>query len=154
MVTFVCDECQATLKKAKVLSHRCNSNAFSCVDCNKVFSFEETKAHTSCVSEAEKYEKSLYKGKRKNDDATAAAEANAIKKAKKEEAVKQEQVKLSIENLSEKIVNTLSSKPMTLRKLKKKLVKEDSATDDQILQAIFAVARKITLSANQDEDDD
>lgn len=38
---------------------------FSCIDCGVVFHGEEYAAHTSCISEAEKYEKSLYKGKAK-----------------------------------------------------------------------------------------
>lgn len=35
----------------------------SCLDCSKKFySQAEYKSHTSCVSEAEKYQKGLYKG--------------------------------------------------------------------------------------------
>ncbi|EGZ15530.1 hypothetical protein PHYSODRAFT_346613 [Phytophthora sojae] len=65
MVFFVCEGCNETLKKNKVDAHagRCrNCWAVSCVDCSVVFEGNDYAAHTSCISEAEKYEKSLYQG--------------------------------------------------------------------------------------------
>lgn len=44
----------------------CRSPSVSCQDCMKVFRGDEYKAHVSCVSEAEKYQGALYKGKVKN----------------------------------------------------------------------------------------
>ncbi|GMF45220.1 unnamed protein product [Phytophthora fragariaefolia] len=42
---------------------RCrNCWAVSCVDCSVVFEGNDYAAHTSCISEAEKYEKSLFQG--------------------------------------------------------------------------------------------
>ena len=67
MVFFVCESCNETLKKNQVEKHcfRCkNCYAVTCVDCQKVFHGNEYVEHTSCISEAEKYEKSLYKGKK------------------------------------------------------------------------------------------
>ena len=52
------------MKKPKLDQHRlrCQSS-FTCIDCSTTFAGpHEYKAHTSCVSEAQKYEKSLYKG--------------------------------------------------------------------------------------------
>ena len=52
------------MKKPKLDQHsaRCHGG-FDCIDCSKTFnSAGEWKGHTSCVSEAEKYQKSLYKG--------------------------------------------------------------------------------------------
>jgi cell growth-regulating nucleolar protein len=43
------------------LSRSCH--AVTCVDCSVTFYGNDYAAHTSCISEAEKYEKSLYKGK-------------------------------------------------------------------------------------------
>lgn len=68
MVSFYCDGCGDVIKKPKVPNHiiRCRrSYSFSCIDCNKVFKGEEFKAHTSCISEAEKYQGKLYKGPKK-----------------------------------------------------------------------------------------
>ncbi|KAJ3042925.1 hypothetical protein HDV00_006232 [Rhizophlyctis rosea] len=66
MVSFVCDYCQETLKKPKLEQHtwKCYNAQFTCIDCNTTFNGDAYKAHTSCISEAEKYQKSLYKGKK------------------------------------------------------------------------------------------
>ena len=39
------------------------ARSFSCQDCNKVFFGNEFNTHTSCISEAEKYQGALFKGK-------------------------------------------------------------------------------------------
>ena len=64
MVSFICDECQATLKKAKVASHswQCSSHRFSCIDCGDSFDPRTAAAHLSCISEAEKHQGKLYRG--------------------------------------------------------------------------------------------
>ncbi|KAI8820823.1 LYAR-type C2HC zinc finger-domain-containing protein [Fimicolochytrium jonesii] len=67
MVSFVCDSCQETLKKAKLDQHtyRCHYAQFTCIDCSTTFQGTDYKAHTSCISEAEKYQGALYKGPKK-----------------------------------------------------------------------------------------
>jgi cell growth-regulating nucleolar protein len=68
MVFFVCEGCNETLKKNKVDQHaaRChNCWAVSCVDCSVVFKGNDYATHTSCISEAQKYQGALYKGKAK-----------------------------------------------------------------------------------------
>ncbi|KAG7396193.1 hypothetical protein PHYBOEH_002634 [Phytophthora boehmeriae] len=70
MVFFVCEGCNETLKKNKVDAHagRCrNCWAVSCVDCSVVFEGNDYAAHTSCISEAEKYEGSLFQGDKKKN---------------------------------------------------------------------------------------
>ena len=64
MVFFQCDSCGEALKKAKVESHRyqCRNSSVSCIDCNKVFSGNAYNQHSTCVSEAERYQGQLYKG--------------------------------------------------------------------------------------------
>lgn len=59
MPSFVCDECQSTLKKAKLDSHAssCGSQSFSCIDCGVSFRVPQYRSHTQCITEAEKYEK-------------------------------------------------------------------------------------------------
>jgi len=64
MVTFVCEGCNETLKKAVVARHACVARGAgaTCVDCSRTFYGAEHAAHTSCVSEAEKHQKGLYRG--------------------------------------------------------------------------------------------
>ncbi|TEB28480.1 hypothetical protein FA13DRAFT_1633181, partial [Coprinellus micaceus] len=56
--------CGDVVKKPKLDQHswKCHSG-FDCIDCSKSFnSSAEWKGHTSCISEAEKYQGALYKG--------------------------------------------------------------------------------------------
>jgi cell growth-regulating nucleolar protein len=69
MVFFVCEGCNESLKKNQVDRHaaRCKQcYAVTCVDCNQTFPGNEYAQHITCVTEAEKYQKSLYQGKTKN----------------------------------------------------------------------------------------
>ncbi len=66
MVFFICDHCNETLKKNQVDKHcfKCRMcESVTCVDCSVTFYGNDYAVHTTCVSEAEKYEKSLYKPK-------------------------------------------------------------------------------------------
>jgi len=66
MVFFCCEGCNETLKKKQIERHfslRKNCRSVSCVDCSQVFYGNEYDQHNICISEAEKYEKSLYKKK-------------------------------------------------------------------------------------------
>lgn len=57
--------CGDTLKKQKLDPHRnqCRGAQFTCLDCSTTFHGTDYRAHTSCVSEAQKYEKTVYKDK-------------------------------------------------------------------------------------------
>lgn len=58
--------CQDVVKKPKLDTHyqRCHASV-TCVDCSTTFGGpKEWKNHTQCISEAEKYQKGLYKGKK------------------------------------------------------------------------------------------
>ncbi|KAJ1733592.1 hypothetical protein LPJ61_001484 [Coemansia biformis] len=65
MVSFVCNYCQETLKKAKLDPHaqRCRNASFSCIDCNVDFAGTTYRQHTSCISETEKYQGKMKKAK-------------------------------------------------------------------------------------------
>ncbi|KZT71829.1 hypothetical protein DAEQUDRAFT_656985, partial [Daedalea quercina L-15889] len=56
--------CGDVFTKPKLDKHYAQCHAsVNCLDCSKVFHGPgEYKSHTSCVSEAEKYQKGLYKG--------------------------------------------------------------------------------------------
>ncbi|EST08657.1 Zinc finger, C2H2, LYAR-type [Kalmanozyma brasiliensis GHG001] len=69
MVSFNCDGCGDVVKKPKLIQHynRCYAPV-TCLDCSKQFnSPNEFKAHNSCVSEAEKYERTVYRGPKHAD---------------------------------------------------------------------------------------
>ncbi|KAF8514128.1 hypothetical protein JB92DRAFT_2719769 [Gautieria morchelliformis] len=57
--------CADVVKKPKLDQHRARCGAsFTCIDCSKTFPTPfDWKGHTSCISEAEKYQKSLYRPK-------------------------------------------------------------------------------------------
>lgn len=65
MVSFQCEGCGDTLKKPSLKKHGCGQRGayFACIDCSQ--SFPAQNDHTSCMSEAQKYEKSVYKGEKK-----------------------------------------------------------------------------------------
>jgi len=68
MVFFTCDGCGETLKKAKVDAHaaKCyQCHSVSCVDCSVSFFGDDYRKHTTCVTEAERYEKTLFRGRKK-----------------------------------------------------------------------------------------
>eukprot|EP00978_Attheya_sp_CCMP212_P026927 scaffold89529_cov56-Attheya_sp.AAC.6 len=72
MVVFSCDGCGGILKKAQVDAHvyKCRDGcaSVSCVDCSVAFYGDDFRAHTSCVTEAERYEKTVYRGPKKNGE--------------------------------------------------------------------------------------
>ncbi|KAF2405398.1 hypothetical protein EJ06DRAFT_24183 [Trichodelitschia bisporula] len=63
MVSFSCEGCGDVLTKKKLDSHKnhCYGAEFTCLDCMVHFRGVEYRAHTSCVSEAQKYQGALYK---------------------------------------------------------------------------------------------
>ncbi|CAK9110390.1 unnamed protein product [Durusdinium trenchii] len=60
---FLSVDCQ--VKKPKLAKHllSCRASYVSCIDCSKVFAWNEWETHTSCVSEAQKYQGNLYQPK-------------------------------------------------------------------------------------------
>ncbi|CAD6502232.1 BgTH12-02471 [Blumeria graminis f. sp. triticale] len=68
MVSFSCEACGDVLTKKKLDAHRnqCHGASYTCLDCMVHFSGFEYRAHTSCISEAQKYQGALYRpGKEK-----------------------------------------------------------------------------------------
>lgn len=58
MVSFSCDHCQNVFTRARIDRHflSCRTHSVSCIDCGTVFDSYTVKQHTSCITEAEKYE--------------------------------------------------------------------------------------------------
>lgn len=88
MVSFSCEVCNDTVVKKKLEQHqqRCRGAYFSCIDCSVTFHNNDHRQHTSCISEAEKYEKALYKGK---NQPKAQQKAQPVREAKLAEAAKE-----------------------------------------------------------------
>lgn len=64
MVSFQCEGCGDVQTKKKLDSHRNQCHApFTCIDCMTTFHGTEYRAHTSCMTEAQKYEGHLYREK-------------------------------------------------------------------------------------------
>ena len=70
MVWFDC-ECGESLKKPSVLKHFMSRacRRITCVDCNTAFDRDSYTAHTKCISEAQKYQGSLYQATAKQEGA-------------------------------------------------------------------------------------
>lgn len=71
MVSFICNVCGQTVRKTQVEKHYQNDcrscDVLSCIDCGKDFHGDEYVGHTSCITEAEKYQGKLYKPKEKQN---------------------------------------------------------------------------------------
>lgn len=68
MVTFICENCDQTLKKRQIDRHiyQCRGQPrLVCIDCNKIFDGLNYKAHITCISEQEKTMGQYYKPKKK-----------------------------------------------------------------------------------------
>ncbi|KAI0302676.1 hypothetical protein BC826DRAFT_985647 [Russula brevipes] len=84
MVSFQCDACTDVVKKPKLDRHhgQCRSS-FTCIDCSATFAGPaQWKGHTSCVTEAEKYQKSLYKGPKRGSGPGNESQRNSNSQAK------------------------------------------------------------------------
>ena len=55
---------QSHLPPSRAAGYKCGGT-LCCVDCSKDFTTAGARAHTTCISEAEKYEGALYRGARK-----------------------------------------------------------------------------------------
>ncbi|KAK5108254.1 hypothetical protein LTR62_008638 [Meristemomyces frigidus] len=66
MVSFSCENCGDVLTKKKLDPHRnqCYGASYTCLDCMTHFYGTEYRTHTSCISEAQKYQGALYRDKK------------------------------------------------------------------------------------------
>ncbi|KAI9017883.1 hypothetical protein CLU79DRAFT_762127 [Phycomyces nitens] len=105
MVSFQCDGCSDVVKKPKLNQHgqRCRAT-FTCIDCSTTFAGYDYQSHTSCITEAEKYQKALYKGKKAVPQKAAVAKPVSLveqlkqKKAESEKPVEESKKRKSLED--------------------------------------------------------
>lgn len=176
MVTFVCDDCQTTLKKQKVATHYCGGSSFSCVDCGVNFNQNGVKGHTSCVSEAEKYQGHLYKGPKHAASTTPSKQSNnkdktqntsnggkkdeTSKKRKFEETKEEEAATADVDEqeadsktAESELTTTIRSVvskaggAVTVKKLLKKMAKKNPKnTAEQVMAELTKIGGEVTVS--------
>ncbi|TAQ85196.1 hypothetical protein B7494_g6486 [Chlorociboria aeruginascens] len=73
MVSFQCEGCGDVFTKKKLDPHRnqCRDASFSCLDCMVHFEGTDYRSHTSCISEAQKYQGALYRPDKKGQNSKA-----------------------------------------------------------------------------------
>ncbi|GAA94200.1 uncharacterized protein L969DRAFT_16421 [Mixia osmundae IAM 14324] len=129
MVSFSCEGCGDVITKPKLKTHfpRCKAPV-TCIDCNKTFdSPAQFSPHTSCISEAEKYEKSVYKGPKKST-----ADAKDVKKAS-----------ATAERASS--TTEIDGQDQSARKEKRKRKRESAPLADTAASTAAAIAEEKTL---------
>ncbi|KAK9367195.1 hypothetical protein V1509DRAFT_627257 [Lipomyces kononenkoae] len=102
MVSFSCEVCNDTIVKKKLMQHKgsCSGAYFTCLDCQTTFQGLDFQKHTSCISEAEKYQKSLYKAPAKKQRGSNVTEK---KKVEKEEEKDTKEAQVSAVNTDSKV---------------------------------------------------
>lgn len=143
MVSFSCEVCNDTVLKKKLDGHkqRCRGAYFTCIDCSTTFSGNDYKQHTSCISEAEKYEKSLYKGNKKKNSATPVPKPEPVKKVEKKEEKVEKPTKTDKTQKEKKDKKTKSldkyvAKSDNLYKIVKSISKDDSKDLKEVLKQL------------------
>ncbi|KAJ3324771.1 hypothetical protein HDV06_006029 [Boothiomyces sp. JEL0866] len=143
---MVSDYCQETIKKPKLDQHynRCGST-FSCIDCSTSFQGLDYKKHNSCISEAEKYQGALYKGKKESK--SDKKQENVAKPIKSESLIDQIKKKTGQEISESEPVKEKSKKRKSEKSEspeKKAKVEENPVSDDSevVKKAIKSVLKK------------
>ncbi|KAI8897171.1 hypothetical protein BC833DRAFT_594820 [Globomyces pollinis-pini] len=157
MVSFVCDYCQETIKKPKLEQHtyRCRFAQFTCIDCSTTFQGTDYKSHSSCVSEAQKYQGALYKGNNQKNSNIA----KPLSSASLIDQINQKSGKATADKPTEKSKKEKSddkpakkSKDKSDEKLKKskKAPKSEAVSDTDtefskrvLLQTIHSILKKV-----------
>lgn len=104
MVYFECQKCNESIKKPKVAAHMscCGSHYVTCIDCSKVFGWNEWDSHNSCISEAQKYQGNLYQAKESSNKGQVKQDAwmdNVIRKIEDPNSGIPQQTKALMERL-------------------------------------------------------
>jgi len=131
MVTFYCEGCGETLKKNQLEKHsfRCRG-PFTCIDCSTTFHGNDHKGHTSCMTEAEKYQGKLYKPTKKelklqkNNNHNNANSSDSNNKTAKSEPVKIDKV----ENVKAEETTKTEEKKSKKRKLAETAIETKDST--------------------------
>ncbi|CDK26206.1 unnamed protein product [Kuraishia capsulata CBS 1993] len=141
MVSFSCEVCNDTVIKKKLDQHQrqCYGAYFTCIDCSTTFQGTEYRNHTSCISEAEKYEKALYKGKKQ-----------AKPQPKQPQEIKQQEVRKEAKKEVKKEVKEKASKVVAEKKSKKSDLAQFLGQDSSSLYKVVKAAAKSQKLSTKD----
>ncbi|KAK6453623.1 LYAR-type C2HC zinc finger-domain-containing protein [Scheffersomyces xylosifermentans] len=150
MVSFSCEVCNDTVIKKKLDQHsqRCYGAYFTCIDCSTTFQGTSYRAHTSCISEAEKYEKALYKGPKKTPNVQ-----NQKKPQQKQETLveqKKEEIKTSKEETPSKKAESKKSKSKESKKESKKEITLAKYLDSKSEENLYKVIKKMSKDKSEE----
>lgn len=147
MVSFSCEACNDTVVKKKVDQHRqrCYNATFTCIDCFVTFPGTQYKGHTSCITEAEKYEKALYKPKKGNNKAPAPVEKPQQQGVVKDTIAKTKQVKKTKAKKPSPSLDMSKITPGPLYKVVKRLAKERKTNKKAIMKQLQVSSQNGTL---------
>ncbi|KAG5361706.1 UPF0743 protein [Yarrowia sp. C11] len=151
MVSFSCEVCNDTIVKKKLSTHQsqCRGAYFTCIDCSTTFFNNDHVKHTSCISEAEKYEGALYRGKKTQQGKQAQQQVPKPVTSKPVEEPKKEEKHAKVEktkdqkdkkNKNKKDSNSSGSsldisKPTSMYKIVKDLKKNKNISEKEILKS-------------------
>lgn len=132
MVTFSCEICNDSVLKKKAMQHygKCPRAFFTCIDCNTTFEGRSFQQHTSCISEAQKYEGALYTGGNKGGKQAAAKKPEPKKKPAPAPVVE----------------DKVESKPVEQTKKDKKKSKKESTGVDSLRNTFITMTEKKQVS--------
>lgn len=139
MVSFSCEVCNDTVIKKKLDQHtqRCRGAYFTCIDCSTTFDGTAYRNHTLCISEAEKYEKGLYKGKKNKPVDSKPVQKPAAKSEKAAvEAVKPVPVKATKASKASDSLDLTKVKSGSLYKIVKNLASDGKTDKKAVLKKL------------------
>ena len=139
MVSFSCEVCNDTVIKKKLDQHkqRCHGAYFTCIDCSTTFSGNDYKSHTQCISEAEKYEKALYKGKKgkqAKQEVAKPQQKEEQKEPKKETEAKEEKKEKKQKDKKKDKIDLSKYGTGSLYKIVKSIAKDSKKDKKEVLQ--------------------
>jgi len=147
MVWFIC-QCGDSIKKPKLEKHlfSCGSPSVSCVDCGKTFYGKEYEAHTTCVSEAKKYQGKLFQGEKESGNKGQLKQDNFIDQLAKAVDVAPASLKSHFTKLME--FNNVPRKPKPFKNFAKNSLK---LWNDKVLDEMWAVIEEVTKKPPQED---
>ncbi|RLV89619.1 hypothetical protein JA1_005060 [Spathaspora sp. JA1] len=141
MVSFSCEVCNDTVIKKKLDQHvqRCYGAYFSCIDCSTTFQGTDYRNHTSCISEAEKYEKALYRGPKKQQKQQPKQQPKKEEPKKEPKKESKKETKKETTKEESPFTSLKDNKNENLYKILKKASKDDSKKLKEILKSLKVV---------------
>lgn len=157
MVSFSCEACGETVPKKKCSQHqrRCRDACFTCLDCQKTFYGNEYINHTSCISEAEKYEKKFYKGNKKNKKRKK-TDTKEVEVKEADSSCKKDKSKSSADSKSKKEKHIdlstiiMQGEPISLYKVFKKLHGKDDKLSKKLTESKKSFLKSLKVVEKED----